>query len=187
MYSYLQKKEIDVKENHQWVKERFEDVRKELKDMQARLILIMASPADRNHCIQIRGKAEKFGLTCQFHVTPSYTSIKSTVRLLSKWEFEAASTPTVLVAVAAGNTGLGMMLSELTCLPVISYPILINNVDNYSPPLSSGPGFFVVHTSGGVACNAAHILSQHNMRVWSNLRIHRLNKAVKNLASHNGE
>lgn len=164
-----------VKKNFEWVAERVELLLK--PQSVSRVVILMGSTSDLEHCTQIKKACEGFGMPCELRVTSAHKGPEETLRI--KAEYEGDGIPTVFVAVAGRSNGLGPVLSGNTVYPVLN-----------CPPLDSEWGAQDVWSSlrlpGGVCCStilspqgaarlAAQILGLNDHLVWARLRASLLN------------
>ena len=87
-----------------------------------RVVVLMGSASDKQHCEKIRSACDKIGIQCLLRVTSAHKGTEETLKILSKIEGEAILIPTVIIAVAGRSNGLGPVMSGNSCLPVINCP-----------------------------------------------------------------
>ncbi|XP_065770804.1 bifunctional phosphoribosylaminoimidazole carboxylase/phosphoribosylaminoimidazole succinocarboxamide synthetase isoform X2 [Muntiacus reevesi] len=164
-----------VKKNFEWVAERVELLLK--PESQCRVIVLMGSTSDLNHCEKIRKACGNFGIPCELRVTSAHKGPDETLRI--KAEYEGDGIPTVFVAVAGRSNGLGPVLSGNTAYPVISCPPLTPDwgaQDVWSSlRLPSGLGCPTILSPEGSAQFAAQIFGLNNHLIWARLRASILN------------
>ncbi|XP_043762616.1 multifunctional protein ADE2 isoform X1 [Cervus elaphus] len=164
-----------VKKNFEWVAERVELLLK--PESQCRVIVLMGSTSDLNHCEKIRKACGDFGIPCELRVTSAHKGPDETLRI--KAEYEGDGIPTVFVAVAGRSNGLGPVLSGNTAYPVISCPPLTPDwgaQDVWSSlRLPSGLGCPTILSPEGSAQFAAQIFGLNNHLIWARLRASVLN------------
>ncbi|XP_043304475.1 multifunctional protein ADE2 isoform X2 [Cervus canadensis] len=164
-----------VKKNFEWVAERVELLLK--PESQCRVIVLMGSTSDLNHCEKIRKACGDFGIPCELRVTSAHKGPDETLRI--KAEYEGDGIPTVFVAVAGRSNGLGPVLSGNTAYPVISCPPLTPDwgaQDVWSSlRLPSGLGCPTILSPEGSAQCAAQIFGLNNHLIWARLRASVLN------------
>ncbi|XP_006058410.3 multifunctional protein ADE2 isoform X2 [Bubalus bubalis] len=164
-----------VKKNFEWVAERVELLLK--PESQCRVIVLMGSTSDLNHCEKIKKACGNFGIPCELRVTSAHKGPDETLRI--KAEYEGDGIPTVFVAVAGRSNGLGPVLSGNTAYPVISCPPLTPDwgaQDVWSSlRLPSGLGCSTILSPEGSAQFAAQIFGLNNHLIWARLRASVLN------------
>ena len=167
----------NLKKNFKWVAEQVEEIENSIAASEyrsGRVSVIMGSPSDLDHCKQIKAACEKYGASCDLHVSSAHKSTTDTMKLLAKIEGSAVDEPAVIVAVAGRSNGLGPVLSGNTILPVINCPPVSAQwatSDIWSSlRLPSGLGCSAVLSPEAAALAAAQILSQHDVVVWCMLR-----------------
>nr|XP_020746311.1 multifunctional protein ADE2 isoform X2 [Odocoileus virginianus texanus] len=164
-----------VKKNFEWVAQRVELLLK--PESQCRVIVLMGSTSDLNHCEKIRRACGNFGIPCELRVTSAHKGPDETLRI--KAEYEGDGIPTVFVAVAGRSNGLGPVLSGNTAYPVISCPPLTPDwgaQDVWSSlRLPSGLGCPTILSPEGSAQFAAQIFGLNNHLIWARLRASVLN------------
>ncbi|KAF4012999.1 hypothetical protein G4228_004602 [Cervus hanglu yarkandensis] len=174
-----------VKKNFEWVAERVELLLK--PESQCRVIVLMGSTSDLNHCEKIRKACGDFGIPCELRVTSAHKGPDETLRI--KAEYEGDGIPTVFVAVAGRSNGLGPVLSGNTAYPVISCPPLTPDWGAqdvwsslrlpsaqcciFSEPI--GLGCPTILSPEGSAQCAAQIFGLNNHLIWARLRASVLN------------
>ncbi|XP_055290390.1 bifunctional phosphoribosylaminoimidazole carboxylase/phosphoribosylaminoimidazole succinocarboxamide synthetase isoform X3 [Moschus berezovskii] len=164
-----------VKKNFEWVAERVELLLK--PESQCRVIVLMGSTSDLNHCEKIKKACGNFGIPCELRVTSAHKGPDETLKI--KAEYEGDGIPTVFVAVAGRSNGLGPVLSGNTAYPVISCPPLTPDwgaQDVWSSlRLPSGLGCSTILSPEGSAQFAAQIFGLNNHLIWARLRASVLN------------
>ena len=166
----------NLKNNFKWVAEKLQEIESSIAGSErrsGRVSVIMGSPSDLGYCKQIKDACEKYGASCDLHVSSAHKSTADTMKLLAKIESSALDKPTVIVAVAGRSNGLGPVLSGSAILPVINGPTVSAQwatSDTWSSlRLPSGLGCSKV-LGPEAAALAAQILSQHDVVVLCMLR-----------------
>uniref|UniRef100_A0A8D0DKZ7 Phosphoribosylaminoimidazole carboxylase n=1 Tax=Salvator merianae TaxID=96440 RepID=A0A8D0DKZ7_SALMN len=164
-----------VKRNFEWVAERVELLLK--PQGQGRVVVLMGSTSDLDHCEKIRKACGNFGIPCELRVTSAHKGPDETLRI--KAEYEGDGIPTVFVAVAGRSNGLGPVMSGNTAYPVVNCPPLSGDwgaQDIWSSlRLPSGLGCSTILSPEGAAQFAAQIFGLNNHLVWAKLRSGMLN------------
>ncbi|XP_035593066.1 multifunctional protein ADE2 isoform X1 [Oncorhynchus keta] len=167
-----------VKRNFEWVSESV----KRLLEPQAsgRVVVLMGSISDTDHCEKIRKACGSYGIPCDLRVTSAHKGPDETLRI--KAEYEGDGVPTVFVAVAGRSNGLGPVMSGNTVYPVINCPPITPNwgaQDIWSSlRMPSGLGCSTVLSPEAAAQFAAQIFGLSDHLVWSKLRASMLNTWV---------
>ncbi len=82
--------------------------------------IVMGSPADREHGLEIRSFLEGYGVFTQLRVCSAYQNGEEITRLAEVWN--RSIEPGVIIAVAGLSNGLGGALAANVNMPVISCP-----------------------------------------------------------------
>uniref|UniRef100_A0A8D2LUW4 PurE domain-containing protein n=2 Tax=Varanus komodoensis TaxID=61221 RepID=A0A8D2LUW4_VARKO len=164
-----------VKRNFEWVAERVELLLK--PQSQGRVVVLMGSTSDLDHCEKIKKACGNFGVPCELRVTSAHKGPDETLRI--KAEYEGDGIPTVFVAVAGRSNGLGPVMSGNTAYPVVNCPPLSADwgaQDIWSSlRLPSGLGCSTILSPDGAAQFAAQIFGLNNHFIWAKLRSNMLN------------
>jgi len=168
----------EIKKNYAWVAEQ---VKMFCSKPTSRVVILMGSPSDMEHCKKIKTKLEQCGVPTEMRVTSAHKGTEETMRILHY--YESHGIPTVFIAVAGRSNGLGPVLSGNTCYPVINCPPIKadwGSQDIWSSlRLPSGLGCTTVTDPDGAALAAAQIAAMSDHVVWCKLRGQRLSNAVK--------
>ncbi|KAF8783023.1 Multifunctional protein ADE2 like protein [Argiope bruennichi] len=166
-----------VKKNFRWVSEQ---ATKFLPQPKGRVVVLMGSPSDKEHCLKIKSECEKLGIPTTLRVTSAHKGPDSTVQVVS--EYEGHQQPTVFVAVAGRSNGLGPVTSGISAAPVINCPPITpdwGREDIWSSlRMPSGIGCTTVLSPNAAALNAAQILGLTDHVIWSRLKAKQLNTWV---------
>ncbi|XP_048364839.1 bifunctional phosphoribosylaminoimidazole carboxylase/phosphoribosylaminoimidazole succinocarboxamide synthetase isoform X3 [Sphaerodactylus townsendi] len=164
-----------VKRNFEWVAERVELLLK--PQTQGRVVVLMGSPSDLDHCEKIKKACGSYGIPCELRVTSAHKGPDETLRI--KAEYEGDGVATVFVAVAGRSNGLGPVMSGNTAYPVVNCPPLSAEwgaQDVWSSlRLPSGLACSTVLSPEGAAQFAAQIMGLNNHFIWAKLRANMLN------------
>lgn len=165
-----------VKRNFQWVAER---VKEFLPKPVSRVVILMGSSSDKEHCKKIKQACEKYGLLTEMRVTSAHKGTDQTLKIIA--EYEGEGFPTVFVAVAGRSNGLGPVTSGNSVFPVVNCPpIGIDQCHDVwsSLRLPSGLGCSTVLYPEAAALNAAQILALNDHVIWSRIRAQQLRNWV---------
>lgn len=163
------------------LKAKFEWTSEQLKNFMAppkgRVVCLMGSAADKDHCMKIVAQCAAFGLQCDLRVTSAHKGTEEALRVVA--EYEGDGIPTVFICVAGCSNGLGPVLSGNTSYPVINSPPVGNSMwgsqDIWSSlRLPSGLGCATVMTPEAAGLSAASILALNDHVIWGRLRIKQL-------------
>jgi len=167
----------EIKKNYAWVAD---EAKKFLVKPAGRVVILMGSESDLQHCEKIKCSLVQFGVPCDLRITSAHKGTEETLRILHY--YESHHIPTVFICVAGRSNGLGPVLSGNTSYPVINCPPVQADwgaEDIWSSlRLPSGLGCTTVINKDGAAMAAAQIFGMTDHCVWSKLRGHRLNIAI---------
>nr|XP_039255073.1 multifunctional protein ADE2-like [Styela clava] len=169
----------NLKQNFTWVADTChqmaEEFRNSLEISKGQVVVLMGSASDKSHCEKILNTCDKLAVKCILRVTSAHKGTEETLKILSKLEGESLHIPTVIIAVAGRSNGLGPVMAGNSCLPVINCPPVSAQwatSDIWSSlRLPSGLGCATIIDPEMAAQAAAQILAQHDVVVWSKLRV----------------
>lgn len=169
---------VEIKKNYTWVAE---EAKKLIVKPSSRVVILMGSPSDKEHCEKIKKNLEKFGVSADLRITSAHKGTEETLRILRY--YESHGVPLVFIAVAGRSNGLGPVLSGNTAFPVINCPPIKEGWGPHdiwsSMRLPSGLGCTTVISPEGAALAAAQILGMTNHMIWCALRGFQLSNAIK--------
>ncbi|XP_050663867.1 bifunctional phosphoribosylaminoimidazole carboxylase/phosphoribosylaminoimidazole succinocarboxamide synthetase [Leptidea sinapis] len=165
-----------VKRNFAWVKDQLDHLRPKVHH---KVVIIMGSAADVEHCQKIAKAAKKFGLDVDMRVTSAHKATEETLHIMKQYEDTHGAL--VFIAVAGRSNGLGPVLSGNTSYPVINCPPPSSNLvqDIWSSlSLPSGLGCATVIYPDSAAVMAAQIIGVQDYIVWARIRFNQLEMAA---------
>jgi len=172
----VRSKQVDLKTDHRWVKDSVEQFVKESKTSNVRIFLItVAEKYEKEN--ELRESLDQFAVSLETYTLPSFKSVQNLTRIISEVEAESDSVPTLLATI--GNTSsrvnLYPILSDMTCIPIV-------NLQNASKQDLSSLSYGIhAYSVAHFANIAAHVLSQHDTRVWCKLRVSKFQKSLQSL------
>lgn len=89
--------------------------------MDQKVVIIMGSESDEEHCRRISGVLDDFGVNCEVRVASAHKTPKHLMSIIDELHEEVESR-VVLIAVAGRSNALGGFLDFQTTYPVISCP-----------------------------------------------------------------
>lgn len=168
-----------VKKNFKWVAEQCHNLLP--KQRRGRVVVMMGSPSDLDHCKKIETCLKDLGVTVDLRVASAHKGTDTALGILKS--YESHNIPTVFVAVAGRSNGLGPVISGNTAYPVISCPPVKADwgaQDIWSSlRLPSGLGCPTVINPEGAALAAAQSLALSDHILWSRLRVKQLHNSIK--------
>lgn len=166
-----------VKRNFEWVSEQLSHLIPENNNL---VVILMGSPADQEHCNNIKKHCESYGLNVAIRVASAHKSTEETLKIVKY--YESLTLKVVFVAVAGRSNGLGPVISANCTLPVINCPpVKMDNInlDIWSSlNVPSGLGCTTVMYPETAALSAAQIIGLNNYMVWSKLRVKQFNNCT---------
>ena len=176
----------NLKKNFRWVAEKTHEMAGDFTNScmsRGRVVVLMGSASDKQHCEKIRSACLKIGIQCLLRVTSAHKGTEETLKILSKIEGEAILIPTVIIAVAGRSNGLGPVVSGYSCLPVINCPTMSAQwatSDIWSSlRLPSGLGCTTVLDPEMAGLAASQVLAQRDLTAWCRLRVQLYNNWLK--------
>lgn len=172
--SSVTEKDLDtVKRNFEWVVDQLEHLIPPNNHM---VVIVMGSPADKEHCNKIKKYCEDLGLNTEIRVSSAHKTTQYTIEMINF--YEGLNIPIVFIAVAGRSNGLGPVISGNTDFPVINCPPgpkddLQKDIWS-SLNVPSGLGCSTVVYPETAAICAAQCISLTNYIVWCKLRVKRL-------------
>lgn len=167
-------KDLDtVKRNFEWIADQLDHL---IPPNNHLVVIVMGSPADKEHCNKIKKCCENLGLQTEIRVTSAHKTTEYTLDMISY--YEGLNIPIVFIAVAGRSNGLGPVISGNTDFPVINCPP--GSKDDLqrdiwsSLNVPSGLGCSTVVYPETAAISAAQCISLTNYIVWCRLRVKRL-------------
>ena len=129
--------------------------------------IIMDSPADKEHCEEIRQQFEGYGIFTQLRVTSAHKNGEAIAGMAEIWNNSIE--PGVLIAVAGLSNGLGGALAANVNVPVISCPSYKDYAElamslNSSVIMPSGTPNFTVVRPDNAAQGALRALNLPRLR-----------------------
>jgi len=168
----------EIKKNYAWV---MEEAKQFNTQPTARVVILMGSPTDKQHCETIAKHLKHFGVPSDMRITSAHKGTEETLRILRY--YESHGVPLVFIAVAGRSNGLGPVLAGNTAYPVISCPPLKADWGPHdvwsSLRLPSGLGCPTVIDPEGAALTATKMLGMYDHCIWGKLRGFRLTNALK--------
>lgn len=168
---------VEIKKNYTWVAE---EAQKLIVKPSARVVILMGSPSDKEHCQNIKKTLERLGVPADLRITSAHKGTEETIRILRY--YESHGLPLVFIAVAGRSNGLGPVLSGNTSYPVINCPPVKEGWGPHdvwsSMRLPSGLGCTTIISTEGAALAAAQILGMGNHMIWCKIRGFQLNNAL---------
>lgn len=168
-----------VKTNFKWVAEQCHNLLP--KQRRGRVVVIMGSPSDLDHCKKIETCLKDLGVTVDLRVASAHKGTETVLGILKS--YESHNIPTVFVAVAGRSNGLGLVLSGNTVYPVINCPPMKADwgaQDIWSSlRLPSGLGCPTVINPEGAALAAAQSLALSDHILWSRLLVKQLDNSIR--------
>lgn len=110
--------------------------------MAGRVIIIMGSGSDREHCERIRKPLADWGIAVEMRVASAHKSAAHLLSLLSHYESEGGSR--VYITVAGRSNALGGLVDATVTAPVITCP-------PYSEAFGGADVYSSLRMPGGVA------------------------------------
>ncbi|XP_028140969.1 bifunctional phosphoribosylaminoimidazole carboxylase/phosphoribosylaminoimidazole succinocarboxamide synthetase [Diabrotica virgifera virgifera] len=167
-------KDLDtVKRNFEWIADQLDHL---IPPNNHLVVIIMGSPADKDHCNKIKQQCEDLGLNVEIRVASAHKTTDFALELVSY--YEGMNIPLIFIAVAGRSNGLGPVISGNTDYPVINCPP--GSRDDLSRDIwssvnvPSGLGCSTVIYPETAALCAATNIAMTNYIVWSRLRLRRL-------------
>ncbi|WKX96894.1 hypothetical protein Q1695_012943 [Nippostrongylus brasiliensis] len=146
-----------------------------------RAVIIMGSPADKDHCSKIATHCTLLGITPVIRISSAHKSTREALDIIA--EYESDETPTVVIAVAGRSNGLGPVLAGNYTLPVINCPPVNESTvstDIWSSlRMPSGMGCSTVLGADEAAMCAAKMMTSHDHMVYGRVLAAQLNTAIK--------
>ncbi|VDL80117.1 unnamed protein product [Nippostrongylus brasiliensis] len=146
-----------------------------------RAVVIMGSPADKDHCSKIAAHCKLLGITPVIRISSAHKTTREALDIIA--EYESDETPTVVIAVAGRSNGLGPVLAGNYTLPVINCPPVNESTvstDIWSSlRMPSGMGCSTVLGADEAAMCAAKMMTSHDHMVYGRVLAAQLNTAIK--------
>jgi len=129
--------------------------------MSGQVVLLMGSKSDSEHAQAIIAELKSFDIPCTLRVASAHKSVRHLLDILE--QANAASVPTVLIAIAGRSNALAGMADANCIWPVITCPPVSNTfggADVYSSlRMPSGVAPLVVLEPANAALAAAKLLA----------------------------
>ena len=136
------------------------------------LVILMGSPADRDHAAKVATTAEQLGVTVETRIGSAHKTPRHVLDIID--QYEADPRPKVWVTIAGRSNALSAFVDAAVSAPVISCPPLAMPEDLWSSvrmPADVAP--LVVLDPANAAVAAAKILAQHDAAIAESLARYR--------------
>lgn len=136
-----------------------------------KVVIIMGSEGDLEHCQKIGGVLEKFGVTFVFRVASAHKTPEKVLAIIREYEEDA-----IFITVAGRSNALSGFVDANTKRPVIAAP-LYNEIDIFSSlRMPSGVAPLVVIDPEGAALAAVKILALSDRALEEKLKAYQREK-----------
>ena len=136
------------------------------------LVILMGSPADRDHAAKVAATAARLGLTVETRIGSAHKTPRHVLEIID--HYEADPRPKVWVTIAGRSNALSAFVDAAVSAPVIACPPLAMAEDLWSSvrmPADVAP--LVVLDPSNAALAAAKILAQHDGAIATRLAQYR--------------
>lgn len=142
------------------------------------LVVLMGSPADRDHAAKVAALAEKLGVTVEVRVGSAHKTPRHVLAIID--HYEADTRPKVWITIAGRSNALSAFVDAAVSAPVIACPPLAMPEDIWSSvrmPADVAP--MLVLDPANAALAAAKILAQHDPAIAERVATYRADQYGK--------